>query len=64
MYFFAKNTVSITLFLGSGNKHIYITFQKRISKEALWATITFVCKMLKIKVIPLQSSVHLKHDNW
>ena len=47
MYFFAKNTVSITLFLGSGNKHIYITFQKRISKEALWATITFVCKNAK-----------------
>ena len=49
MYFFAKNTVSITLFLGSGNKHIYITFQKRISKEALWATITFVCKNAKNK---------------
>ena len=63
MYFFAKNTVSITLFLGSGNKHIYITFQKRISKEALWATITFVCKNAKIKVTLLQSSVHLKRDN-
>ncbi len=50
MYFFAKNTVSITLFLGSGSPSIFtLLFKKRISKEALWATITFVCKNAKNK---------------